>query len=135
MAGIFGSNTLFSEVDGIVTKNGKPCVGAKIEQKVYTASSEEIAATTSTDDMGRFAFEEISQNKGLLGFLPSEFVATQRLVISYEGKEYLGWAYTKRSPTKNSESDGKSFSLVCDLSKPPVEDDKYNGICRLQKNE
>jgi hypothetical protein len=28
MAGIFGANTLFSEDDGIVTLNGKPCASA-----------------------------------------------------------------------------------------------------------
>jgi hypothetical protein len=51
-------------------------------------------------------------------------------MISFEGTEYLGWAYTKRSSEQNSESSNKPFTLVCDLSKPAEEDDKYVSICR-----
>ena len=131
MAGIFGTNTLFSDVEGVVTINGKPCVAAKIEEKVYNSNGDEITATTQTDERGHFRFMEVSENKGLLSFLPGEFVATQRLVIYHEGIEYLGWANTKRSPEPNSESDGKPLSMICDLDKKPEEDDKYTGICRL----
>lgn len=134
MAGIFGSNTLFSEVEGVVIIDDKPCSAAKIEQKVYMANNKEITNVTNTSEDGRFSFQEISQSKGLFSFLPSEFVATQRLVIHLDGKEYLGWANTKRSPEQNSESNGKAFSLICDLSKKPEEDDKYQGICRLNAN-
>lgn len=132
MAGIFGSNTLFSQVDGEVTLDGKPCASVKIQQKVFKANSDEISASTVTDDNGVFRFDEISEKKGFFSFLPSEFVATQRLVITYEGQEYLAWAHTKRSPERNAEASPRPFSLVCDLSKPPEEDDKYIGICRLK---
>jgi hypothetical protein len=119
MAAIFGSNTLFSEVDGVITLDGKPCVSAKIKQTVFKANSKEITTNNITDDNGYFRFEEVSENKGLLSFIPSEFVVTQRLIIAYDGTEYLGWAYTKRSSEQNSESSNKPFSLVCDLNTPP----------------
>jgi hypothetical protein len=132
MAGIFGSNTLFSQVEGVVTINGRPCVSAKIEQKVYKSDGKEVLTTVKTDESGRFKFKDVSESKGVFSFLPSEFVATQRLIIYYEDKEYLGWANTKRSPERNVESNGKPFSLVCDLSRLSEEDDKYTGICRLE---
>jgi hypothetical protein len=68
MAGIFGANTLYSEDDGIVTLNGKPCASAKIKQKVFKANSEEITATIFADENGYFRFEEISEKKGGLSF-------------------------------------------------------------------
>jgi hypothetical protein len=132
MAGILGSNTLFSEVEGVVTINGTPCVSAKIEQHIYKSDGKELLATVKTDENGRFKFKGILESKGVFSFLPSEFVVTQRLVIYYEDKEYLGWANAKRSPESNVESNGKQFYLVCDLSKHPEEDDKYTGICRLK---
>jgi|GEM_PF-3225755 len=132
MAGMFGSNTFFSEVEGVVMFDGKPCPSAKVEQKVFKANSQEYTSTTVTDGNGRFSFQEVSESKGLLGFLPTEFVATQRIVIYHEGNEYLGWANTKRDPSKNSESNGKRFALICDLSKSTEEDDKYQGLCRLK---
>ena len=132
MAAIFGTNTLFSEVDGFVTLDGKPCISAKITQTIFKTNGKEISTNKLTDDNGYFRFEEISENKGLLSFLPSEFVVTQRLLISYDGTEHLGWAHTKRSAKQNSESSFKPFTLECDLSKKIEKDDKHTGICRLK---
>lgn len=133
MAGLFGSNTLFSPVEAVVTIEGNPCENARIVQKVYKANSEEIVAETVTDQSGQFSFDEVAESRGLLSLLPGEFVATQRLVIYCDNKEYLGWANTKRSPELNSESNGQPMSLVCDLSKAHEEDDEYSGICRLRE--
>lgn len=134
MAGLFGSETLFSKVDIEVIVDGGPSKSTTVQQKIYRGRGEEVVAEAQTDDQGKTTFREISESKGLLGFLPSEFVVTQRLMILHEGQEYLGWAHTKRSPEKNEESEGKAFSLICDLSKPAEEDDIYHGICRLRES-
>lgn len=133
MAGLFGSNTLFSPVEGVVTIEGEPCVNARIVQTVRTSRSNEISAESVTDEYGRFSFDEVTEDRGLLSFLPSQFVANQRLFIFCENEEYIGWANTKMSPEINYESNGKPMSLVCDLSKKPEEDDLYSGICRLKE--
>lgn len=131
MAGIFGSYILFSPVSGTIVKDGKPCIGATLEQRVRSPYGEDKSIRATTDADGKFSFEEITESKGLFSFLPSEFVASQQITIVYDGDEYLGWAHSKRSDKRFSESDGKPFTLQCDLGKPPEEADKYSGICRL----
>lgn len=133
MAGLFGSKTLFSEVKGVVTINGEPCTGARIEQKVFNSNKDEVTAETETDESGQFKFDEVSESKGFADFLPSQFVVSQALIIHCEGNEYIGWANTKISADKNSESNGKPMLLVCDLSKELEEKDQYRGICRLKE--
>lgn len=132
MAGLFGTNTLFSPVEGVVTIDGKPCENARVVQSAKRTNKNEIITETETDQSGRFSFAEVSEGKGLSSFLPVQFVAKQRLFIYCDNKEYLGWVNTKFNPEINSESEGKPMSLVCDLSKSPEEEDEYAGICRLR---
>ncbi len=131
MAGIFGSKTLFSAVTGQVVVNGEAVAGAEVEQKAQDSSGDPVVRTTKTGPDGRFQFDEITVSKGLLGFLPSEVVVQQEITITHEGKAVTGWQYTKRDGAPGSESAGKEFSLVCDVSNEADITDNYYGVCRL----
>ena len=144
MAGLFGSYTLFSPVKGQVLIDGKPCSGAKLVQKVRSPYGEDQEVQFTTDAQGNFSFEPMTEKKGFFSWLPSEFVASQRILITYQGKEYTGWSHSKRSGDLNSETKtreelhsggkGKPFELVCELNKVTEEVDKYNGICRFKQS-
>jgi hypothetical protein len=131
MASIFGSKTLFSELNGTVVIGGKPCIGARLLQSVSDGGGEEINVETTTDSDGKFNFPEISKNKGILSLLPGEFVAAQQLLIQYEGREYEGWISTKRNSEANSEANGLPFQLVCELEKKAEYGEDHFGVCRL----
>jgi len=131
MAGIFGSKTLFSAVTGVVQLEGKPCVGAQIEQSVSDGGGERIETEKVTGSDGKFSFPEITKSKGLFSFLPGEFVASQELIIRFEGREYQGWISTKRSMEANSETGGRPFELICNLNEDPDYHDKSFGVCQL----
>ncbi len=131
MAGLFGSYILFSDVNGTIYIDSKPCIGARLEQRVRSPYGEDQAQSTETNADGRFSFPELTEKKSLFSFLPSEFAASQEIKIYYEGKEYLAWAHSKRSAERNAESDGKPLNLICELNKSPDEADKYSGICKI----
>ncbi|MGI9354182.1 MAG: DUF6795 domain-containing protein, partial [Rhizobiaceae bacterium] len=81
---------------------------------------------------GSFSLSAITEGKSLLGLLPSEFVAGQELTIEVNGQSQVGWQHTKRSPKAGSETDGKPFMLICDISTDPDFRGNHYGICRLE---
>lgn len=131
MAGLFGSNTLFSEVSGKVVIDGEAVSGALIEQWTKNSSGVAIERSMTTDESGEFHFSEISQSKGIADLLPSAFVCQQEINITHNGKKLTGWLYTKNDPSPGSETDGKEFSLVCDVGTEADYAGGYYGVCRL----
>lgn len=131
----FGKDTLFSAVAGTVTNNGKPVTGARIVAEARTGGDKRHTQETTTDASGRFSLKAIERGRGLLGFLPKQFSAGQKLFIVHEGKEHVGWSFSKSSPEALSETNGRDFVLECDLTNDDggSREDGYWGICRLVK--
>lgn len=131
MAGIFGSKTLFSAVSGKIVNNGEAVAGVAVEQRAQDSNGKPVVHTTNTAADGSFHFEEITTKKGFLDYLPSAVVVQQEINIAYDGNTLTGWKYTKSNRLSGSESAGKQFLLICDVSNEADFTDNYYGICRL----
>jgi len=128
----FAKVCLFSEVNGQVLLKGKPITDATIKQTYYWGHKP-ISRTTQVDQFGKFHFNPVY--KYYLGqFFPIEAVVSQEISIIHDGKEFEGWISTKRSFDENSELNGKSIDLTCDLtdenSSKEVGYEIVLGICR-----
>ncbi len=131
MAGLFGSNTLFTAVDGVVTRDGEPVAGARIEQSAKLGAKEPTKQETTTDQDGRFAFPQMDVGKGLGSLLPQQFAVGQEIIIYEDGKEFVGWVLTKFEPAAGSETGTDPIKLVCELTEDESGGEKHVGICRV----
>jgi len=130
---IFGSNVLFSAVQGQVLLNGQPVAGAEVERRYRWAwNKSEGKEVARTDTRGGFAFGAISQSKGMSGFVPHEPVVFQEIVIRHAGKEYFAWQYTKHNYDENGELHGRPMHMICELSRAPVDNGEYFGLCETR---
>ena len=110
---------IFSEVDGVVLMNGKPVSGAKV---IRTADYKDKvhSNTVVTDEQGRFHFDDIFTYSMRL----SETAILQRIMIHYEGEEYLAWEMMKRNDNRYGELNDpetpevpiKHLQLNCELT-------------------
>lgn len=131
---------LFSEVNGVVTLEGKPVVGAelirtaKLNDKVYTDRA-------VTDTSGKFHFDAMythSVNKMIFIIEP---VIPQTITIGHNDKQYPGWRTTKRDYYENAElEEDRNIDLRCELiNEPSVKDQKIRpplyGVCSLREYE
>ncbi len=108
-----GKVCLFSKISGVITLNGKPAAGAKL---VRTADRDGTKTDeTVTDENGFFEFPAMFE-RTITKHLPMEFVASQEILVHYEGKEYEMWSGVKRKREENSESRGKPLDVKCELS-------------------
>jgi len=108
---------LFSEVNGVVTLQGKPVAGAKI---VRTAKINDTPYTDSTvtDKSGKFYFEArftSSINK----IVPVEPRIPQKLVIEHDGQEHTAWEMSKRNYDLDGEL-GKPINISCEITNKEV---------------
>jgi len=130
--GAFDRLVLFSEVHGTVLKDGQPVQGAELVQTVVWSENEnEIPPQqTTTDARGMFHFAPIERKAGLRRMIPSQPAMLQKIVIHYQGTEYIAWRYGKDSYDANSELDGKPINLVCELTRAPGHEGTHYGICK-----
>jgi hypothetical protein len=129
--GLKSKRVLFSQVSGVVTKDGAPVAGAEVEQTVlYKEEGRTPQVTVVSDGEGKFAFAEVSANEGP-ALLPGEVTVGQRLVIRYQGQSYEGWNHGKKGKEANTEANGKPLRLVCELSTEPGVSGNSFGICRV----
>lgn len=129
--GLTSERVLFSQVEGVLTKDGEPVAGAEIEQTVLYKEEGRIPQTTVvSDDEGKFVFAQVSVNEGPK-LLPGEVTVGQRLVIRYQGQEFEGWNHGKKGKEANTEANGKPVRLVCELSDEPGVSGNSFGICRV----
>jgi len=113
---------LFSDVNGVISLNKKPLVGARVlrqvEWKDITYKDETL---TSAD--GSFHLPEMP---GPGRILLAEFVAYQKIDVEYQGNEWLIWKMVKGDPLANRElidmsnweSVGMPIQFSCELSEP-----------------
>ena len=74
-----------------------------------------VLAETYTDENGYFEFPPFFE-RSIAKYLPMEFVVGQKIIVTYEGKEYEMWSGVKRKPEENVESRGKPLVVECELS-------------------
>lgn len=130
--GMFDRLVLFSDVHGTVLKDGKPVAGAELVQKVVWSDDEnEIPPQrAATDEAGAFSFPAITRKAGLLRLIPAQPIVLQTIVIRYQGAEYIAWRHGKDSYDPNTELDGRSINLICELTRQPDHEGTHYGICR-----
>jgi hypothetical protein len=130
--GMFNELVLFSDVEGVVMKEGVPVAGAEIVQEItYQEPGKIPARTVQTGADGRFTLARVTTSAGLSRIIPGQPSILQRLMIRYNGVEYEGWRHNKNSYEINSELDGRSLRLVCELANTPDFEGKHYGICRV----
>lgn len=130
--GMFSELVLFSEVEGVVLKDGAPLEGVEIVQEItYQEPGKVPAKSTKSGVGGRFALPRVTTGGGFSRLLPGQPAILQRIVIRYEGVEYEGWRHTKNSYELNSELAGRPLRLVCELSLAPDFEGKHYGVCRV----
>jgi len=104
---------LFSRISGVITLNGAPVKNATL---VRTASrNSQKVDETQTDEFGHFSFPAVTE-RTITKFLPQEFVASQKIVVQYLGKEYVMWTGIKRERHEFVESRGKPLIVTCELN-------------------
>jgi len=104
---------LFSEVNGVVTREGKPLAGVKL---VRSAEINDKTHTDSavTDAQGRFHFDA-KFTKSVNAILPVEPFIYQKIFIHHDGKEYRAWEVDKRNYDENGEIK-QPLKLSCELT-------------------
>lgn len=111
--GDVGKVCLFSAMSGTITLDGKPVANARL---VRTGDRDgPIIDETVTDKNGYFEFPAMFE-RTITKFLPQEFVASQKIVVSHNNKDYKVWRSVKRSPKENAESRGKRLIVTCELN-------------------
>ncbi|MEE4378319.1 MAG: DUF6795 domain-containing protein [Candidatus Competibacteraceae bacterium] len=130
--GLFSELVLFSDVEGVVLKDGVPVEGAEIVQEItYQEPGKIPSRTVKTTADGRFALARVTKGSGLSRVIPGQPSILQRLVIRHGGTEYEGWRHNKNSYELNSELAGQPLRLVCELTNTPDFEGKHYGICRV----
>ena len=126
---------MFSEVNAVVTLQGKPVVGAKIVRTSNELDSKVYTEQTTTDDQGRFHFDALWVFS-LRNFIPAEPMVAQRIIIHYQNHEYMAWWHTKRNYGHNDElDDNKPLKFSCELADEPTMKHQevagpVDGICK-----
>ena len=104
---------LFSEVAGVVVVDGKPIAGAKLLRTVKlndTVHSDE----TESNAEGKFHFDAMFTNS-INKLLPIEPYLPQKIIISYNGREFLAWELDKHNFDEEGELLRK-IHISCDLA-------------------
>lgn len=117
---------IFSSMQGKLTFNGEPASGAKITRKVTWKGKKEETDSTSAGDNGEFTFEVM--NRELKRFFPAEFVAYQKIIVDYQGEQYLIWEMAKRETSEFGELGGKLVNFRCELTNEPDGADVPRGL-------
>lgn len=128
---------MFSEVKGTVLLDGKPVAGAKIEQQyIWLWDQKTRTFSTTTDAQGHFSFPDRVEKSFFATVIPTGQKINQTIKIVHDNNEYDGWLHDKDNYTRQSESGGSSFNLVCEITNPPEGHpaSKSYGICVLTKD-
>lgn len=130
--GLSSRLVLFSEVHGTVLNHGKPVQGAELVQEIVWSDNKNDVPPirTSSDADGRFHFAEVVHGAGVTRMVPHQPVILQKIIIRYQGVDYMAWRHTKNTYDANSELDGKPLNLQCELSREPDFEGTHYGICK-----
>jgi hypothetical protein len=123
---------LFSEVNGVVLLNGTPVKNAEVERYYnWQGPDKSNREIVKTDSQGRFSFSAVYDNTILASIFPHNPSIQQEINIRYQGKEYEAYMLMKGDYEENSELNGKSLTLKCNLQDEPSRVGGFYGICTL----
>lgn len=108
-----GKVCLFSAISGTLTLDGKPVANARLVRKGDRDGPRIDEAVTVAN--GYFEFPAMFE-RTITKFLPQEFVASQKIIVYYEGNEYEMWSAIKRKREENSEARGNPLIVRCELN-------------------
>ena len=108
---------LFSEVNGIVTLNGKPVAGVEVIRTSQMGHDNIYTDKTVTDEQGRYRFAARFTHS-VYKIAPVEPNVRQKIAFLYQGNEYLGWRMNKHNYDINTEL-GRPITLTCELTSEP----------------
>ncbi len=131
--------TLFSEVSGVVLRDGQPVAGAEVERGYIWHWKDKVGKErVTTDASGAFRFGSVTESSFLGSLIPHEPVVQQTLTIRVDGQDYQAWKYTKHNYDPDGEL-GRPLRLRCELTQAPayhLVDDKaklgYQGLCEIE---
>jgi len=131
----FTKQVLFSEVKGVVQKQGKPLANVEVIRS-YTELDNTGNESVKTDENGHFNFPKVTKTLFFeLGFFPpSKVVITQEIVIKFEEKIFDAWVFSKGDYKNGSEIGKEKINIICDLNnevkytETPSGDSVY-GLC------
>lgn len=109
-----GKMCTFSEISGVITKDGKPVKNAILTR---TTDREKVKTDQAiTDENGFFSMPALYE-RSIAKFLPQEFVVSQTISVKQDnGDEVEIWSGIKRHKEENSESRGKPLVVQCELN-------------------
>lgn len=111
--GDVGRVCLFSPISGVITMNGQPVVNARLV-RTGDRNGPKVDEVAS-DQKGYFEFPAMYE-RTITKFLPQEFVASQTIIVYYQGQQYEMWSAVKRKPEENVESRGNPLVVTCELN-------------------
>ncbi|WOX04012.1 DUF6795 domain-containing protein [Microbulbifer pacificus] len=108
-----GKAYTFSEMRLEITCQGVPAVGAVVKRRIRW--QKELTDEFTADSSGVVVLPQVRE-RSIMQFTPSEFVASQVLVVQFSNQEFKIWINAKRRPQNNSELDGNPMTMKCELS-------------------
>lgn len=125
---------LFSEVNAVVTLNGKPASGIEVTRTAIW-NNKTFSDKSTTDAQGHLHFKPLLTNS-FMKITPTSPVIQQTMLVNHQGKELTLWEIIRQNYDLNGErDDDKSIILTCELSEPTVKHDQnmrapMYGICK-----
>ena len=131
---IFDKKTLFSEVNGVVLKDGKPVANAEVTRYFHWHWKDRKSnESTTTNSQGEFHFDAVREKSVTASLMFHEPLVSQDIKIFVDGQEYKAWRFTKHDYEDNGELNGRAIKMKCALETEAYFKDEVFGICTLEK--
>ncbi len=122
--GFFNSQVVevASHLHFFVTMNGEPAVGAKVVRTAEHVGHHTYEQTKTSDIDGEVEIAPIIAARFAHAW--EQFEIKQKIVITYQGKDYLAWEKTKTNPWENGEYnlDNKKIVFSAEISAELTDD-------------
>lgn len=117
---------LSSPMEGTITFNGEPAVGAKLVRTIKWQSDFGDKDTVLADEGGAFEFPVVEDSWRPI--LPTEFVVYQDIHVYYAEQEFHIWIMSKRREELWGELGGKPTNFRCELTDELVRVEVEEGL-------
>lgn len=124
---------LFSSVSGVVHVLGRALKNVEVRQKcTWAVTGNEFEREARTNKFGVFHFEELIGTSGVARIVNDKFIE-QSIVIIYNNTHYIAWQLYKTSYENNSELNGRSIILSCDLATKPKRHKEFGKLYSMSE--
>lgn len=115
-----------SPLSGVITYEGNPVIGAKVERWLRWHDEEGERISTVTDESGHFNLPlRVDQIK----LTPlSRHIVHQRLTVYFQGNETVIWSLGTDNTVMYGELNGADSELICALDGEPKNIDVEHGL-------